>query len=206
MAALNGVPYAGPFNSRSTLANDARFASPALLVRSLGHAKLAFSPLSSLAWLSLNPLDAHACPSRRSIMNIVRIGLFAPLFFLAGISTARADVPPPDDYVEQCTVALKEQPGTTCEACQNSYESFQGNDPCKTKYAGTNFTKACKSWGASVWTEVWCDGPPRPDSADSDSGCSCTHVGIGKSAPVTVPVGLALVALAFARRSRRNRS
>lgn len=141
-------------------------------------------------------------------MSIVRIALFAPLFFLAIISVARADVPPPDGYIEQCTVARKEQPGTTCEACPNSYESYQGNDPCITKYTGTKFAKACRSGGASFWTEVWCDGPPRPDGADSDSdsGCTCTHVSIGKSAPTTVPIGLGLVVLACAKRRRRNRS
>ena len=137
-------------------------------------------------------------------MNIIRVALFAPLFFLAGISAARADMPPPDDYVEKCTVALKEQTGTTCEACQNSYESFQGNDPCKTKYTGTNFTHVCKSWGASAWTEVWCDGPPRPESDDSDSGCSYANSSLGKSAQLTVPIGLGLIALAFARKRRQR--
>lgn len=137
-------------------------------------------------------------------MGIIRAALFVPLFFLAGIHIARADLPPPGDYVEECTVARKEQSGTTCEQCKNSYKSFQGDDPCKTKYAETNFEYVCKGWGASVWTEVWCAEPACPDDNEPDSGCSYTHSKIGEFAPMTLPIGLGIVVIAVARKRRRD--
>ena len=71
-----------------------------------------------------------------------------------------ADVAPPDGYVEQCTVAKQQGNGNTCIECPNDYRSFatDAGDPCKLQYEGQGYTKACNSYGASVWTEVWCRG------------------------------------------------
>lgn len=85
------------------------------------------------------------------------------------LSVARADVPPPDGYVEQCTVEKKQVPGKPCVACQNDYRSFttDAGDPCQQQYELQGYTKICKSYGASVWTEVWCTG-------DLDAGTEIT--------------------------------
>ncbi len=105
--------------------------------------------------------------------------------FLTGIAlsagylpTAWADVPPPSDYVEECTVAKKQVSGMACVACQNDYRSFatDAGDPCQTQYAGQGYAKLCKSWGASVWTEVWCRGEPDAGNNVTPTpagGCSC---------------------------------
>lgn len=74
-------------------------------------------------------------------------------------SFALADIPPPDDYVETCTVAQ------ACEgegvACGDAY--FGDRGACARQYAEQGYTRACKTRGASTWTEVWClTGEPEP--------------------------------------------
>lgn len=103
--------------------------------------------------------------------------------FLVGISLsvgylplALADVAPPDGYVEQCTVEKQQAPGKSCQACQNDYRSFttDAGDPCQQQYGGLGYTKMCKSWGASVWTEVWCTGvlDAGTEVTPPEAGCS----------------------------------
>lgn len=112
------------------------------------------------------------------------------------VGLARADVPPPSGYVEKCTVEKKQQPGTTCEACASS----RSQDACSPKYQGTKFTKVCQTWGASAWTEVWCDGPPK---ADTGSDCAVVpHRAFDGWAPGLLAGALALV---LARRGRGRR-
>lgn len=97
-------------------------------------------------------------------------------------SVALADVAPPSDYVEQCTVAKKQTAGKECEACKNDYRSFQADtqDPCKFQYEPGGYTKICQSRGASVWTEVWCRdvAVAAADAGDANhaTGDSNTHV------------------------------
>jgi hypothetical protein len=72
---------------------------------------------------------------------------------------AAADLPPPDGYVEQCTVekqCAKGEEGTACRA------SFKERDKCRTELSAQGWVHKCKTRGASVWTEVWC----RPKKAD----------------------------------------
>ena len=82
---------------------------------------------------------------------------------------ALADVAPPAGYVEQCTVEKQQAPGKSCVACPNDYRSFVGDagDKCVQQYEPQGYTKVCKSWGASAWTEVWCTG-------DLDAGTAVT--------------------------------
>jgi MYXO-CTERM domain-containing protein len=101
--------------------------------------------------------------------------------FLIGVSLmvgyvplAFADVAPPPGYVEQCTVEKQQAPGKQCVACPNDYRSFttDAGDPCQLKYGTQGYTKMCNSYGASVWTEVWCTG-------DLDAGTQITSPAAG---------------------------
>jgi hypothetical protein len=71
----------------------------------------------------------------------------ASLAILTGTAEAKADLPPPDGYVETCTVPQQQGVGEECVLCQATYAQA-----CNV----TGYTERCKGWGASVWTEVWC--------------------------------------------------
>jgi|GEM_PF-2900396 len=128
--------------------------------------------------------------------------------FLLGITLsasylplARADVAPPDDYVEQCTVEKKQVTGLACVSCANDYRSFatDAGDPCALQYQPQGYTKNCKSWGASVWTEVWCKGQADAGSEVTapTGGCSCRANAKQANGPFA---GLLIVGALFATR------
>jgi uncharacterized protein (TIGR03382 family) len=106
--------------------------------------------------------------------------------------TASADVAPGPFYREDCTVDRKEQEGTTCDSCTGSYEDGDsGESPCEEKFGDTEYTYVCQTNGASFWTEVWCDGPPR----EGCGGCSAA-----RSGPASLLVGLLMLAVGRRRR------
>ena len=70
------------------------------------------------------------------------------------LSQSWADIPPPKDYVETCTIAHQSQNGAECVECSASFES----DDCNVRVEGEGFSKTCQTWGGSFWTEVWCRG------------------------------------------------
>ncbi|HJX66178.1 MAG TPA: hypothetical protein VJ860_19740 [Polyangia bacterium] len=80
---------------------------------------------------------------------------------LAG--AARADIPPPPDYVETCTLANKQTPTSECLACAADYNNFGRCGPLLSPYC---YSKVCQTWGGSAHTEIWCrtkgDGAPVP--------------------------------------------
>jgi hypothetical protein len=158
------------------------------------------------------------------------------LLLLAAASycgSARADVPPPEGYVEQCSAARQQSAESHCEECG----TYHGDrDRCVNQYASTPFTKRCQSAGASVWTEVWCRpraagdpqvaGPatptpaatPRatpsatpsaaPQAATSDAtddSCSVAAAGatVGGGAAPWALLGVALCVIAARRRAAR---
>ncbi len=103
--------------------------------------------------------------------------------------TASADVSPGPFYREDCTVDRKEQEGTTCDTCTGSYSDGDSGEasPCEEAFGETDYTYVCSTHGASVWTEVWCDGPPN----EGCGGCAT-----GSSGSMGLLVGLlALVGL-----------
>ena len=73
------------------------------------------------------------------------------------ISSIYADVPPPENYQETCTVAIQSENGDDCLSCS---ANFDMND-CESTYGAQGYTKNCQSWGGSVWTEVWCKASPN---------------------------------------------
>ena len=72
---------------------------------------------------------------------------------------ALADIPPPDGYVEQCTIAK------VCKSTEEGDSCFvmDYKDPtqCARKHAKDGFTFKCKAGGGHSWTEIFC----RPKAA-----------------------------------------
>jgi len=102
-------------------------------------------------------------------MRTLSLGFCAALMSLS--AAAFADVAPPPDYVESCTVAKQQGPGLDCRECGTYYAE---HDKCDKTLGTQGFSKRCRSRGASVWTEVWCRSaqasppPPDPDPHPSD--------------------------------------
>jgi len=123
------------------------------------------------------------------------------LLVLGGAKLALADVAPPVGYVEQCTLEKQQAAGKACVACKNDYTSFVGDagDRCVQQYESIGYTKVCKSYGASAWTEVWCTGDLDAGSSTSApvGGCGGCHTNMRQtSGAVSL---LMLGALASAR-------
>lgn len=111
-------------------------------------------------------------------------------------STAFADVPPPEGYVETCTIeaACAGREGRTCEGYHG------GREPCEA-LEKEGFVRACQTRGASVWTEVMCkpaDGAsggaaapaePTPTTEPTPPAAS----GAAPAAPATESRGCATV-------------
>lgn len=88
----------------------------------------------------------------------------AAIFASVAATTVRADVPPEPDYVESCTVANHKTAANACVSC----DTYHGDvDKCSRDYGTKGYTRACRTSGASVWSEVWCkagaaDNTPTP--------------------------------------------
>lgn len=143
--------------------------------------------------------------------KIVELSALFLLASFVGLPKARADVPPPADYVETCTVAKQQVGGKSCVACSTYYAEV---DKCKNQYTPEGYSKACKSWGASAWTEVWCKPGATPgvagaasiddDPTNPQGTCSCRIPG-GNFGGATGALlcGVAIVGLGLRRRSRK---
>lgn len=112
------------------------------------------------------------------------LSLFVLTLSVCFASVALADVVPVAPAPETCTVDKKEQEGTVCEECVTTPSP---DEPCEDQYEGTDFEYVCSSDGVSVWTEVWCDGPPR-------EGCSMAGPGAASLVALLL-AGLGLVAV-----------
>ncbi len=83
------------------------------------------------------------------------------LFVTLRAVTALADVAPPPDYVESCTLANHQRPATECQLCGDAYHGEP--EACRNKLGATGYTRSCRTSGASVWNEVWCRrAQPQP--------------------------------------------
>ena len=80
-----------------------------------------------------------------------------------------ADVPPPEDYVETCTLEAQTESGAECVECDADFET----NTCADMYEAEGFTKSCQTWGASVWTEVWC----KPGAEAPEAGAEAPEAG-----------------------------
>ena len=78
--------------------------------------------------------------------------LYLSSLALAAAGPARADIQPPPGYVESCTPE-KACPGRASVTCRGS---FRDADGCRKEFEPQGLARACRTRGASVWTEVWC--------------------------------------------------
>lgn len=96
--------------------------------------------------------------SRRMVLWV----LFASLAF--GVGPAMADLPPPSGYLEKCTIENQRRPEEECQVC-GAY--FGERDRCEKELGTKGYEYRCKTYGASVWREIWC----RPSvKAPNESG------------------------------------
>jgi hypothetical protein len=106
---------------------------------------------------------------------------------------AYADVAPPENYVETCTMEKQQTGNLECFPCSGTMSAgaadsgIEGMCEDPATYEADGYEKKCQTAGASNWTEIWC----RPGSADpvadasteesktsSDGdGCSVTAAG-----------------------------
>lgn len=149
-------------------------------------------------------------------------------------SAAWADVPPPSDYVEACTIDKICSKGQECVTCRADFNDLtMKRSVCQESLGPLGFQKQCKAWGASLWNEIWCRassssadasvtitplvagaGKEVPivqctDKADADTGCSCHVLRAQTAAPARLWLGWALMgllALSTRARARSRRS
>jgi hypothetical protein len=77
----------------------------------------------------------------------------AAVVFVVGAAPAMADMPPPDGYVEQCTVAKLQTASSECLECR-AWVSHRSR--CTNFLVPYCYNRLCQSYGASAWTEVFC--------------------------------------------------
>lgn len=100
--------------------------------------------------------------------------IIAAVVFIS--NNSRADVPPPPDYVEQCTPQKQAASSRTCEACATSRLDAAGS--CGTKL-GAGFAFRCRArGGATAWTEVWCRAGTIVDAGTVDGGLPVSPAGL----------------------------
>jgi hypothetical protein len=115
----------------------------------------------------------------------MRTQLFlASLLVAAGAAPAFADIPPPEGYVEKCTVAKQQTSTTECLDCRAWYSA---RDRCTNLLAPYCYSGICNSYGASAWTEVHC----RTKDANAPVVPSTTLALLSDTADVTAPDGAA---------------
>lgn len=147
------------------------------------------------------------------IKRLTAAAAVALLLSFGAAGAAVADVPPPDCYVETCTLDALTANGGNCEACEAGPAVEDG---CA-EQMNKGFERQCAAWGASAYTEVWCE----PDSGftpaedpqagcqddtgmsgdDEDSGCHVSLATPGGDAALIILLA-ALGALVIRKRSR----
>ncbi len=107
-------------------------------------------------------------------------------------AAALADVPPPGDYVETCTIAIQcgEIEGKICDGLR----SQDPPEPECDALAAEGWARMCSSWGGTVYDVVMCkEQPPAADvasrvaAAEKQASAWCATAGFG--APLFV-IGL----------------
>ena len=100
-------------------------------------------------------------------MNKLNQGVVLITLLMGICSVGWADVVEPG-FVETCTLEKVTTPNEVCEACSTYYAE---HDKCTKKYEETEYTKKCRTRGASTWTEIWCkpkkDAVQNPNAAPS---------------------------------------
>jgi MYXO-CTERM domain-containing protein len=82
-------------------------------------------------------------------------------------STASADIPPPQGYVETCTVEHQQGLGRTgCEQCTQSRARPDARS-CASLFANRGKSHVCTGGGATVYHEIWCETTPDAPPASN---------------------------------------
>jgi hypothetical protein len=87
-------------------------------------------------------------------LAVRRVGRLAVLLIVC-LQHARAvaDMPPPAESVETCTLEKQQQSGEECLMCGAS-----DGDPakCQKRLAPRGYQRRCRGSGESAWLEAWC--------------------------------------------------
>jgi len=124
--------------------------------------------------------------------KILRLAIVSSLLACAlsvAATSARADLPMPEGFVETCTLERATGPGQECVLCGDSY--YKTPDGCAVKLEPQGFAKSCRSKGGSTWKEVWCKkGKGTPPAAPSVSAAAAapTPAASASAAAPTTPV------------------
>jgi hypothetical protein len=85
--------------------------------------------------------------TRRLLFSVSVVVATIPAFPVA------ADIPPPDAYVETCTLAKQQPTGGDCLECKD--DSYQ-KDRCSILLGSYCYTQRCRTYGTSAWTTILC--------------------------------------------------
>ncbi|MBL8359836.1 MAG: hypothetical protein JNN18_05025 [Rubrivivax sp.] len=110
-----------------------------------------------------------------------RFAALLPFLVLALAGPTRADIPPPKGYVETCTPE-RACAGRAAVSCRGS---FRDADGCQKQFEPQGLVRACRTRGASVWTEVWCK--PAPGSAPAPAASEAARAASRTPAPAAIP-------------------
>ena len=102
------------------------------------------------------------------------LGLAVALAIPGAVGSALADVAPPDDYVENCTIEKQQAPGEICVFCRSEYASTVD---CSDTYEYLGYAERCRTWGGSVYDVLFCKADP-----DAGTGGSAGSAGSGPTA------------------------
>ncbi len=97
-------------------------------------------------------------------------------------ASSRADVPPPEDYVEACTLENHVDDGTECVLCPSGREN---GTACSDQYTPEGYKKVCQTYGASAFSELWCRPKMAVEPADT-AGADAAGEDAG-GGPVALP-------------------
>lgn len=121
---------------------------------------------AAVVFLGLRTLGPPRGPHRPAVpLPPKAAGLLLVLVLATIPSNAEADVAPPPNYVESCTVDRVQGSGEVCESCS----AWHGEvDACDKSLGSHGYVRRCRSRGASAWSEVWCKAasPDRPPVQD----------------------------------------
>ena len=144
-------------------------------------------------------------------MNTRLFAAMVVTVFVLVSSKGEADVPPPEDYEEDCTLEKQHFDGMEGFTCDGggavSPEDEGACDPDANEAEGYSFV--CNTLGASFNTEIWCKespdatGPAGDPDASEDDGCSVVTPGAG-AADWWVGGLFLIVATRFLSRKKNN--
>jgi hypothetical protein len=140
-------------------------------------------------WFSRDKKETKKRRERRWMM-LNKFGFRWSLMVVACVvaiaTVAMADVAPPDDYIETCTLEQQHHDDFECLECRMSYLVDQNDEEGMEGYCDPDalsddgYEQKCRTWGGSVWDEIWCRPSPGTDGPADDPVVKCSVVAVGK--------------------------